>query len=65
MPRKLKDRKLKFYNLSNKTCLGEGCKKKLKQRLINQKEPHNILFCYTHHLVIRGRKAVPKQEESE
>lgn len=37
---------LDYRELSEKEC--KICKKKLKQRLVNIKQPRNIQYCYSH-----------------
>lgn len=39
-----------FTVLSDKVCEERFCRKKLKQRLVDQKASHNITRCYVHHI---------------
>jgi len=34
---------------SGKTCAVKGCPTRLKERLVEAKQPHNITICYTHY----------------
>lgn len=43
----------KFTVLSDVECSEKGCDRKLKQRLVEQKEPHNITKCNRHYWVDR------------
>ncbi len=46
----------KFNELSGKKCKVPGCRKFLKKRLVESKEPKNIDRCYQHDLTIRRAK---------
>ena len=41
-------KKYSFNVLSDKVCRHPGCEKKLKARLVETKEPHNITHCFKH-----------------
>lgn len=43
-----------FRELSNKMCDVSGCNKRLKERLVESKEPHNITKCYKHYVLFSG-----------
>jgi uncharacterized Rmd1/YagE family protein len=45
---------LDYKELSDKEC--EICRKKLKQRLVNIKQPQNIQYCYSHKSFMKWTK---------
>jgi len=49
-------KKHKFNILSDKECEKNGCNKKLKLRLIEDKLPHNITICYKHYIEDKKKK---------
>lgn len=44
-----KTKKLHFTVLSEQVCRIPGCRTKIKQRLIEQRQPQNIKYCYKHY----------------
>ena len=52
----------RFNELSDKKCKETGCRKFLKKRLVESKEPHKITRCYAHDLVIRRAKQNEKNK---
>ena len=52
----------KFDVLSDKQCVESKCRKLIKQRLVETKEPHKILRCYQHGMVIKRQKQNERTE---
>ncbi len=52
----------RFDELSGKKCKVEGCRKFLKKRLVESKEPNNIDKCFKHNLVIKRAKQKEKNK---
>ncbi len=52
----------RFNELSDKKCKEPGCRKLLKKRLVESKEPTNITRCYAHNLVIKRAKQKEKNK---
>lgn len=52
----------KFNELSKKKCVEGGCRKFLKQRLVETKKASNIDRCYKHGMVLKRAKQNEKTQ---
>ncbi len=46
----------KFNQLSKKKCVETGCRKFLKVRLVETKQPNKINRCYKHGMILKRAK---------
>ncbi len=52
----------KFNQLSDRKCIESGCRKFLKLRLVETKQPNRINRCYKHGMILKRAKQNARTE---